>query len=105
MLKEDARRVLRDYQSAEAREEEDHLNLSPAAIRKALIHLNYRQRQLVDLVYLQGMTIREAAQKLEISPQPAGRTLRRARLRMEKELSSRVEAHSKARRTIQLDSL
>lgn len=102
MLKEDARSALRNYQAEEANEEGGALYLTPAAIRKVLIHLNYRQRRMVELVYLKGMKIKDAAKKLGITPRPAGRTLMRARLRMKQELMNRIEARASSRRTVEL---
>lgn len=48
--------------------------------------LTERQRELIDLYYLEQMSMTEIAQRLELSPSTVSRTLKRGRGRLKKYL-------------------
>lgn len=90
LLKRDAQQVVSEYAAKEA-SEESSLYLSPLAVRKALLELTCRQREIIDLIYFEDMNIEAAARKLRISRQAASSALSRSLERLKGVLGPQLE--------------
>ncbi len=98
LLKRDASRAVVEYGANEARqmsESDGSLFLSQLSVKKAMLTLTFRQRQIVREVFVEGKSIKEAALNLGISDKPAIRILGRALDRLKHELASQLETKRK----------
>jgi hypothetical protein len=92
LIKHDAQNALKEYAASEIFEDSGNLYISEAIVKKSLLVLTFRQRQLVREVFFDGKSIKEAALNLQISYKPAIRTLRRALARLRRELEPRLKS-------------